>query len=155
MWQSWEEFAEALEGRFGEEEQTAALTFAQDSGMLEQWAADEEAEISGSYDDALEQEFQRLETQIGRKLTQGEEQAMLDSLSTQNQDEMFVPDFVAEYGPQLASARNHEDGRVHLAAEAAQEVFDQQAAEQHQPSFGPPEPAGGAGRFGDGADGSE
>lgn len=145
MWSDWEEFAEALEGKFGEEDQEAALSFAEESGLLDQWVADEEAEEAGGYDDALEQEFQRVEAQVGRRLTEAEEQSMLDSISSQEQAEGFVPNLTAEYGAELANARNHQAGREHLGASAAQEVFDQQAADdgRRQASFEPPQPAGG------------
>lgn len=153
MFENAEDLMAAIEGDYGEELQEQALAFAQEIGLVDQWIADEEAEEAGGYDEALEQEFQRVEAQIGRRLTQGEEQAMLDSISPTEQQEGVVPNLVQEYGTELAGARNHEDGRVHLAAEAAQEVFDQQAAEQTQPgAFGPPEPAGGGGRFGEGED---
>jgi hypothetical protein len=150
MFENAEELMEAIEGRWGEEMQEQALAFAEEIGLVDQWLADDQAEHSGHYEQALEQEFQRVEAQIGRRLTEGEEQGMLDSLSTQNRHEGFVPDFTAEYGPELAAARDHESGRVHLGASAAQEVFDQQAAESaaRQPTFAPPEPAGGGGRFG-------
>lgn len=142
MWESWEEFAEALEGRFGEEDQAAALQFAEESGLLDQWVADEDAEEAGSYDNALEAEFQRLESQLGRKLTSGEEQAMLNTISTQEQAEGVVPDFQAEFGDSLAGARNHPQGREHLGAEAAQAVFDKQAQPDDipQPQFQAPTP---------------
>jgi hypothetical protein len=149
MFEDAQDLMAAIEGEYGEELQEQALAFAQEIGLVDQWIADEEAEEAGGYDEALEQEFQRVESQIGRKLTQGEEQAMLDSISPTEQQEGVIPNLVQEYGPQLASARDHEAGREHLAAEAAQEVFDQQAAEKAQPSFGVPEPAGGGGRFAD------
>jgi hypothetical protein len=148
MWENWDEFAAALGGQYGEEEQEAALSFAEESGLLQQWAADEDAETNSTYDAALEKEFERVEAQVGRRLTETEEQAMLDGISTHERSQGFVPDFTAEYGPQLANARETEQGRVHLGASAAEEVFRQQAAEQPS-SFGAPEPAGGGGRFAD------
>lgn len=153
MFDNAQDLMDAIEGEYGEDMQSEALAFAEEIGLVDQWIADADAEEAGHYDDALEQEFQRVEAQIGRKLTQGEEQGMLDSIGPER-DEGVVPNFVAEYGPQLASARDHEAGRIHLGAETAQEVFDQQAAERHQsqPTFSLPEPAGGGGRFGDGAE---
>ena len=148
MWQNIDEFSEALDGKFGEEEQATAMQFAEESGLLDQAEAAEQAEASQDYDDALEQEFQRLEVQIGRKLTRDEEQALLDSISTQEAEQGFVTDFTAEYGPQLESARYTEDGRVHLAASAAEEAFERMAAEEEgrQASLEPAQPAGGVDR---------
>lgn len=70
---------------------------------------------------------------------------MIDSIGPQEHAEMIVPDFTAEYGPQLASAGESEEGRVHLGASAAQEVFDQQDEEESRrprPGFEPVQPAG-------------
>jgi hypothetical protein len=148
MFEDMQDLMDALSGEYGEEMQEQALAFAEETGLLDQWIADEEAEQAGNYDDALEAEFQRVEAQIGRKLTKGEEQGMLDSISPTEQEEGVVPNLVQEFGAELAGAREHEGGRVHLAAEAAQEVMDQQAAGQRQP-LAVPEPAGGPDRYGD------
>jgi hypothetical protein len=128
MWETMDELIEALSGEWGEEEQQAALDFAEESGLLDEWAAHEEAEEAGGYDQALEEEFQRVESQIGRKLTAGEEQGILDSISPSERAQGTIPNMVTEFGDTLANARNHEAGRVHLGEEAAQRVFDEQIA---------------------------
>lgn len=145
MWEDAEEFIEALEGEFGEEEQEQAETFAQQTGLLDQWDAEGESATEQEYINAVAQEFFRVEETIGRQLTQTEVQAMIDSIGPQEHADLVVPDFTAEYGPQLASARESEEGRVHLGASAAQEVLDQQAEEESRrprPGFEPPQPAG-------------
>ncbi len=152
MFESMEDLMAAISGEYGEEAQEQALDFAEESGLLAEWAAHEEAEEASSYDDSLESEFQRLESSVGRRLSAGEEQLVLDSISPAEKREGVIPNLVQEYGPDFAEARNHEDGRVHLGAEAAQEVFDQQAAEQAQPRFAAAEPAGGGGRSGEGTE---
>lgn len=145
MWESMDDLLAAIQGDYGSEEQEAALEFAEESGLADQWIADEDAEAAGNYDDALEEEFQRLEQVAGRELTPDEEQAMIDAIPTQDRDEGAVPDLVSAYGQQVASARESEDGRLHLGASAAQEVFDQQddQGRQRQMAQEPPEPAGG------------
>ena len=140
MWSDWTEFAEALEGALGEEEQEAALQFAEESGLLDQWTAEEEAAQAGGYEQALEQEFQRVEAACGRKLTPDEEDVLLDSISTQERNEGVVPDFVADYAEPLANAHTSEQGRVHLGAAAAERVFDEQAEGRLARQAPPPGP---------------
>lgn len=129
MWQDIEEFNEALEGAYGPEEQDAAMQFGETSGLFAQLMADEGAEAGSGYEDALEREFQRVESQIGRRLTPDEEQGLLDTISTQQREEGVVPDFVADYGQQLASARDSESGREHLGAAAAERAFAEMGAD--------------------------
>lgn len=148
MFEDAQDLMAAIEGEYGEEMQDQALAFAEEIGLVDQWLADDQAEQAGNYDDALEAEFQRVEAQIGRKLTKGEEQGMLDSISPTEEQDGVIPNLVEEFGLELAGARDHQSGREHLGAEAAQEVFDQQAAEQRQP-LAVPEPAGGSDRYGD------
>lgn len=146
MFEDAQELIDAIEGEYGEEMQEQALDFAGQIGLLDQWDAEEESATEQEYINAVAQEFFRVEETIGRQLTQTEVQAMIGSIGPQEHAEMVVPDFTAEYGPQLASARESEDGRVHLGASAAQEVFDQQAEEESRrprPGFEPPQPAGG------------
>lgn len=139
MWSDWEEFAEALEGEFGEEAEEEALDFAEESGMLEQWEAEDGEGDDQEYMDALGEELGRVEHAIGRQLTKAEEVAMLNSVSTEEFGEE-VPNFVAQFGEQLASAPATEEGRVHLGAEAAQQAMD----EQEKPAtFDPPPPPPG------------
>lgn len=144
MWENWEEFREALEGEFGEEEQEDALDFAEDAGLLddaeEAEPAGAEGEIDESYVEALRQEVARVEGQIGRQLTKGEINGLLDTLSTEDVEQGTVPDFSDEFGATLATARHHESGREHLGAEAAQAVFDEQAAQGQRDTGALPQP---------------
>lgn len=126
MWENWQEFSEALEGRYGEEEQEAALQFAEESGLLDQWDAEDAEGGEYEYLDAVAAEIARVEQRIGRSLTNGEVNALVDTISTQEAADGVVPDFHAEFGNELANAANSEDGRVHLGAEAAQRVFEEQ-----------------------------
>lgn len=151
MFEDAQDLMDAIEGNQGEEMQEQALAFAQEIGLVDQWIADEEAEEAGSYDDALEAEFQRLEQTVG-KLTPDIEQHIIDSISTDQRGQGIVPDLVASYAEPIASGRNTEEGRLHHGAVAAEEAFNQQAEEQGRPSFTPPESAGGGGRFDDGAE---
>lgn len=126
MWSDWQEFSEALEGRFGEEEQQDALAFAEQSGLLDQWDAEDGEDGDVQYLDAVAAEMARVEERIGRPLTQGEVNALVDTISTQEAADGVVPDFHAEFGHELANAANSTDGRVHLGAETAQRVFEEQ-----------------------------
>jgi hypothetical protein len=144
MWETMDELMEAIAGEWGEDEQAAAIDFAESSGLLAQWAAHEEAEDAGGYDQALEEEFQRVEALVGRKLSQGEEQGILDSISPDEKRQGVVPNMVEEFGQVIGDARNHEDGRVHLGAEAAARAFEAQGRGSDgqdipQPVFTPPE----------------
>lgn len=126
MWSDWQEFSEALEGRYGEEEQEAALNFAEQSGLLDQWDAEEAEDGDVAYLDAVAAEIARVEERIGRSLTHGEINGLVDTISTQEAADGVVPDFQAEFGHELANAANSEAGRVHLGAETAQRVFEEQ-----------------------------
>ena len=129
---------DALEGNQGEEVQQEALDFAEQTGLLGQWQAEAAEDGEAEYLDALASEITRVEENIGRKLTEGEVNAMVNTLSTQDLADQIVPDFQAEFGQDLAAARDSEPGRVHLGAEAAQRVFDEQG--RSDPSAPVPQP---------------
>lgn len=146
MWATVEELIEDIEA--GDED---ALEFAEqvglfdgeegDEGYYDEGADDEGAE--DAYVEALRQEVARVEQQIGRQLTQGEITGMLDTLSTQDVEEQVVPDLLNEFGEELANARNSDAGRIHLGAEAAQRVMDEQRDDSNgipQPRFEAPDP---------------
>lgn len=136
---------DAVEGNQGPEAQQEALDFAEETGLLDAWQQQEAGGADDQYRQDLAAELARVERSVGRALTAGEERAMIDTISTQDFTEQVVPDFTAEFGDELASARNHESGRLHLGAERAQAVMDQQAPDNGipQPAFEPPEPANG------------
>jgi hypothetical protein len=145
---------DAIEGNQGEEAQQEALDFAEQTGLLDQWQAAEDQQGNDQYTQELAAELARVEKSIGRELTAGEERALIDTISTQEFTDGVVPDFVAEQGETLASAQNHEAGRLHLGTEAAQRVFDEQGRGDQgrsdlapQPQFRPPDDTEGEGDF--------
>ena len=131
-----QELIDAIEGEYGEEAQEEATDFAEEIGLLDQWEAEDTADEDEEYSNALGQELGRVEHEIGRQLTEGEEVGMLNSVSTEKFG-VEVPDFVQSFGQQLSEARDTDEGRLHLAAEAAQQAMN----DQEQPAtFNPPPP---------------
>ncbi len=128
---------DAIEGNQGEEVQQEALDFAEEAGLLDQWQAEAAEGDDDQYTAAMLEEFARVEQQIGRQLTQGEINGMLATLSTEDLNQNVVPDFHAEFGQQLSSARNHEDGRLHLGEEAARRTFEEQGRGPEGQDAGP------------------
>lgn len=136
-WEDGQEFAEALEGAFGEEEQELALDWAEKSGLLDDLAAEAEegdyyedegdyydpneaaAYVEGEMTAGLEDEMARLERAIGRSLTQKEERTLLESIPSQAWHEGTVPDFSVHADKLKGRATESKESRIALMAEAA------------------------------------
>lgn len=153
MWEDATEFMEALEGAFGEEEQEDALDFAEESGLLDQWAAedeggdfyedegdyyDEDAYIEGEMVAGLEDEMARLERAIGRNLTQKEERDLLESIPSQAWHEGAVPDFGVHAEKLKGRATESKESRIALMTEAADTVKAE--AQANEPGHNGSEP---------------
>jgi hypothetical protein len=102
--------AECLEGIHGPEAEEEAVVLLQEAG---EWEA------------GVESEMDRLAKSVGRDLTEAEKARVLEGLPYGD-----VPNLVDEHAEDLRSRNEHPESRKELMAEAAQQVIDQQRAEE-------------------------
>ena len=146
-WEDGQEFVEALEGAFGDEEQEEALDFAEESGLMDEWLAeaqqagyeggdpyegegydpeDEDAYVEGQMVAGIEDELEKIEGALGRNLSQKEERQILGTISGQDWHEGVVPDLAAQHVPEMQAAvsgdREDRVTRMAAAADAAREL---------------------------------
>ena len=144
MFENAKELMAALDGHYGREAEEDALDFAEETGLLAQWEAEDDSAGNEQFVNEFGQELQRVEQTIGRPLTQSEIGSLIDSVSTQDLIDQRVPDLATEVGPVLATFDHTSEGRVHLAASAAQQVFDEQGGTDNDPHAALEEAYGGA-----------
>lgn len=126
MFENAQELMAALDGHYGQEAEEDALDFAEETGLLAQWEAEDDGAGNEQFVNEFGQELQRLEQTIGRPLTQSEIGSLIDSVSTQDLIDQRVPAFAEEVGPALGTFGQTPEGRLHLGANAAQQVFEEQ-----------------------------
>jgi hypothetical protein len=131
MFENAQELMAALDGHYGQEAEEDALDFAEETGLLAQWEAEDDGAGNEKFVQEFGEELKRLERTIGRSLTQTETDSLINGVSTQDLLDQRVPDLTAEFGPMLSSFNNTQDGRTYLAASAAQQVFDEQGHDSH------------------------
>jgi hypothetical protein len=146
-WEDAREFAEAISGELGLDEQELAFEWAEESGLMDEMLAeaeqagyedegeddyyDQDAHIEGEMVAGLEDELARLERAIGRNLTQAEERSLLESIPSQAWHEGAVPDFTGAHAERLKGrASESKESRIALMAEAADTAKAEAEAER-------------------------
>lgn len=121
---------EAIQGQYGEEAMSEAIQRLDELDIEIEWGDDDAAPDQPEPDERVERfgrEAERLEKHVGRKLTQGEVNAIVDEVAARPD----VPDLVETYGDRLQARESTTDGRNEVMAEEFEEnAADLEAQEE-------------------------